>query len=48
MAQIDTKRLDAGDSFPEITLQFADGATRAFPQRTADAYTVLLVYRGVW
>ena len=48
MAQIDIKRLDAGDSFPAITLHFADGASRAFPYKTADAHTVLLVYRGVW
>ena len=48
MAQIDIKRLDAGDSFPEIALQFAGGASRAFPAKTADAYSVLLVYRGVW
>ena len=48
MAQIDVKRLDAGDSFPEITLQFVDGASRVFPNKMSDAYSALLVYRGVW
>lgn len=48
MAQIGTNRLDAGDSFPEITLQFADGSTGSFPEKATGLYSVLLVYRGVW
>ena len=48
MAQIETNRLDVGDNFPEITLQFADGSTGFFPERATGIYSVLLIYRGVW
>ena len=48
MDQIETKRLDVGDSFPEMVFRYTDGSRQTFPQETADSYTVLLVYRGVW
>jgi hypothetical protein len=48
VAQLETKRLDAGDRFPEMVLRFTDGSTQGFPDAVAGAYRVLLVYRGVW
>ena len=48
MAQIGTNRLDAGDRFPDITLQFVDRATVSFPEKTTGFYSVLLIYRGMW
>jgi hypothetical protein len=48
VAQSETKRLDAGDRFPEMVFRFTDGSMQAFPQESAGSYGVLLVYRGVW
>lgn len=48
VAQLDTKRLDAGDQFPKTVFQFTDGSTQTFPEGSSGSYCVLLVYRGVW
>jgi hypothetical protein len=49
MAQSQNKRLDAGDSFPDLALTIAgDGATREFPKMVQGAFSALLFYRGVW
>ncbi|UCF80597.1 MAG: hypothetical protein JSV08_08840 [Acidobacteriota bacterium] len=45
MAQHETKKLDAGDVFPEISLDLVTGASLRLPLKQ---WTVFLVYRGNW
>jgi hypothetical protein len=42
------KRLDTGDSFPEITFQSITGYTFDLPKEFTDAWSVVLLYRGDW
>lgn len=45
MAQTETKKLDAGDSFPAMSLTLASGDTLALP---SNDWSVVLFYRGLW
>ncbi|MEM7245276.1 MAG: hypothetical protein AAF533_08020 [Acidobacteriota bacterium] len=45
MAQADTRKLDARDDFPPLTLDLVGGDTLALP---ASRWTVFLLYRGHW
>jgi hypothetical protein len=48
MAQTETRKLDAGDPFPEFTLDVLD--TGRIPAKAAlgGSWSVLLLYRGHW
>ena len=41
-------KLDAGDSFPEITLELCSGGTRVLPTELETPWTFVLFYRGHW
>ncbi|MDF1665210.1 MAG: hypothetical protein P1V97_25835 [Planctomycetota bacterium] len=45
MTQTETKKLDAGDLFPAMSLSLASGDTLALPTKK---WSVLLFYRGLW
>ena len=42
------QQLSMGDSFPEYTVDIADGTTLKIPQDLPGEYKVLLFYRGEW
>ena len=49
MAQTDAIRLDAGDSFPSMSIQIVGEATpMRLPNDLSAEYTVFLGYRGKW
>lgn len=48
MAQTDTRKLDAGDQFPEMSLDLVDGSAISIPSGQSADYSVLLGYRGKW
>ena len=48
MAQIATKKLDSGDTFPELKLNLVNGTSLTFPKEFIDVWSVLLIYRGSW
>ena len=48
MAQTDTRKLDAGDQFPAMSLDLVDGSTISIPGGLSADYTVLLGFRGKW
>ena len=41
-------KLDAGASFPEMTLNTVDGAQVSLPDDIATSYQIVLFYRGHW
>ena len=42
------EKLNAGDTFPRMTLQLADGGTLELPGGIDARYKVILFYRGHW
>lgn len=42
------QKLDAGDSFPEMTLNLVDGGTLQLPADLKSSYSIVLFYRGHW
>jgi len=42
------KQLNAGDNFPEYTVQTTDGRTMNIPKDLHGDYAVVIFYRGVW
>ena len=48
MAQVETKKLDSGDPFPEMELKLTDGSSLTIPGEIDESWLVLLVYRGHW
>ena len=42
------EKLNAGDSFPSLTLNLVGGGTLALPDRLDTSYSVVLFYRGHW
>jgi len=42
------EKLNAGDTFPGITLQLVEGGTLALPGGMDSKYRILLFYRGHW
>ena len=42
------EKLNAGDSFPSLTLKLVDGGALALPDRLDSSYSVVLFYRGHW
>ena len=48
MAQVEARKLDAGDLFPKIELKLTDGAMLTIPEKNDRTWCVLLVYRGRW
>ena len=45
MTQSTTKKLDAGDSFPALSLVLTTGSTLELPLKK---WSVVLFYRGLW
>jgi peroxiredoxin len=43
-----SEKLNAGDPFPALTLDIADGGTLELPRGTDARYKVILFYRGHW
>lgn len=43
-----SEKLGLGVTFPELTLNIADGSTLSVPSGLATPYAVLLFYRGHW
>lgn len=41
-------KLDAGDSFLEITLNLVGGSTLSLPNDLKSNYSIVLFYRGHW
>lgn len=41
-------KLDAGERFPDLTLQLVDGGTLVLPAGFGSKYTLALFYRGHW
>jgi len=41
-------KLDAGATFPDMTLQFTDGSSRNLPTELDRPWTLVLFYRGHW
>ena len=42
------EKLDAGASFPRLTLNLVDGATLELPGGMDAKYRIVLFYRGHW
>jgi peroxiredoxin len=42
------KKLNTGDSFPRVKLQFTDGSRASLPDDLRADVTVVLFYRGHW
>ncbi len=42
------EKLDAGATFPAITLDLVDGTTLALPSGVEAKYRIVLFYRGHW
>ena len=47
MAQGNTK-LDAGNSFPQLSFQTLDGTSLTVPINQQEQWTIFLLYRGEW
>ncbi len=45
MAQIEAQKLDAGSTFPTMTLNLVGGGSLSLP---TEQWTVFLIYRGDW
>ena len=43
-----SEKLNAGDAFPRLTLDLADGGKLELPGGLDARYTVILFYRGHW
>lgn len=41
-------KLNAGDPFPRLALQLAQGGTLALPEGLDARYKIILFYRGHW
>ena len=41
-------KLDAGDGFPEMTLNLVGGSTLQIPDKLKSNYNIILFYRGHW
>ncbi len=48
MAQVEVKKLDAGDPFPALQLRLVDGSSLTLPDAAKYNWSVFLVYRGHW
>jgi hypothetical protein len=48
MAQMEVKKLDSRDLFPEMKLKVIDGTSVILPEKNGVAWTILLIYRGIW
>lgn len=48
MARMNTRLLDAGDTFPSLTIQTVDGRAMAIPGDLPLPFNVVLVSRGSW
>ena len=48
MAQTLSKKLDAGDTFPDLALSLTDGKGIKVPAGTQGKWAVVLLYRGDW
>ena len=48
MAQSLTRKLDAGDVFPDFPLQLLDKPPTTVKAALAGSWSVLLLYRGHW
>ena len=42
------EKLNAGDSFPKLTLELVDGGKLELPDGLDARYKVILFYRGHW
>lgn len=42
------KKLNTGDAFPRMTLQFTDGSRATLPDDLRSDVTLFLFYRGHW
>lgn len=42
------RQLNAGDKFPEYTIQTIDHRTLHIPEDLKGEYAVIIFYRGVW
>lgn len=42
------EKLNAGDAFPEITLELVNGGQLALPDGLEARYRAILFYRGHW
>lgn len=43
-----SNRLNAGDTFPEVTLMLVGGKSIRFPSELDGRYRIVLFYRGHW
>lgn len=43
-----TRKLEAGDPFPQLKLNIVDGSTVALPDDIATPQAIVLFYRGHW
>lgn len=43
-----SKKLNAGDSFPTLTLSLVSGGVQTLPDQLHASYNVILFYRGHW
>lgn len=48
MAQQETRKLDAGDPFPDFPIHLLDAAPTKIKDALAGSWSVLLLYRGHW
>ncbi len=48
MAHSLTRKLDAGDAFPEFSIDMLDGASTTIKSALSGSWSVLLIYRGEW
>ena len=42
------EKLDLGDTFPDVTLNYLDGGSVTLPGDLESPYTFVLFYRGHW
>lgn len=48
MAQAATRKLDAGDPFPDLHVKILDSADTTVRSELGGSWSVLLFYRGHW
>jgi len=48
VTQIAEKKLDRGETFPNIALSVVNGDDLTLPEDVKGSWTVLLAYRGHW
>jgi peroxiredoxin len=48
MAQNDTRKLDAGDPFPDFPVHLVDESSTTIMSALGGSWSVLLLYRGHW